>query len=144
MQNYIKDASNLISIHRGTPGMFYRNMPVTSDGLVDAMAHINPHNDRRGYPDSILQTLIPGQTPGKEPIYSSLSNRDESINRCEAPSGGVSWQAAHISPKWHNHCQTRRNAELVINEVSLVPSEQFIELWDKGAGLTSLGKRLLV
>ncbi|XP_072024494.1 uncharacterized protein [Amphiura filiformis] len=136
--NYIRDASNVISLHVGPPSLFYFNMPVTNEGLIDGIAYRNPHNLGRALPPSIVEMLTPGVEPGVEPFLTSPSNRDESVNRCVGSSGSVSWDAAHISPKAPNHCPNRKNVELVINEVSLVKAEQFIELWDKGSGYTSL------
>ena len=140
-KNYIKDASNAISIHVGTPEQFVRNMDVTKMGLVDGMAHKNPTPWSRAYDPHLLEVITPDIDPGMEPFVSSASHRDESLNRCIAPSSGlVQWQAAHISPKAPNHCIGRPDAKLIINEVNLVASEQYIELWDAGAGFTNLGR----
>ena len=129
----ILDGPNAVTLHFIKEGKFRENMRLNKTGLIDAVVYyINP--------DQISQDLIDFFTPGVNPVLESrvYSERDESINRCDTETGSE-WQLAHISPKAPNYCPAR-NAELVINEVSLVDNEQYIELWDKGGGFTNLGK----
>ena len=134
-RNVIKDGPNAVTLHSSLSGRFRKNRPLSKTGLIDSVVYyINP--------DRYSEDLVNFFTPGIDPIREDnrYSYRDESINRCEDAESGVKWVLAHVSPKAHNFCPARTDASLVINEVNLVASEQFIELWDKGVGYTSLGK----
>ncbi|XP_072017374.1 LOW QUALITY PROTEIN: uncharacterized protein [Amphiura filiformis] len=136
-RNNIRDGPNAVTLHSTKFGKFRENMRLNKTGFIDGVVYyINP--------DRYSQDLVNFFTPDMDPVmeYHAYSERDESINRCDTETGTM-WQLAHITPKDHNYCPSR-NAELVINEISLVNDEQYIELWDKGAGYTSLDDFVVV
>ena len=106
-------------------------------GLVDAVVFRSESAASVEFEAELLALL----TPGEQEIYESaaFSEREEGISRCSMD-GGLQWIVAHLSPKAQNHCPNRNGVLISINEVSLSPSEQFIELWDHGFGFTSLGE----
>ena len=135
-RNNLKNGPNAVTLHSTVNGRIRNNKRLNKTGLIDAVVYyMNP--------DRYSQELVDFFTPEMDPVleYNQYSVRDESMNRCEGDSG-TSWLLAHITPKDHNYCPSS-NAKLVINEVSLVATEQYIELWDKGAGFTNLGEFIL-
>ncbi|XP_033624936.1 uncharacterized protein LOC117288251 isoform X2 [Asterias rubens] len=136
----IRIGPNAISIHKGLNKYnFPKRTPLTNESLIDAIVH------GRGT-SQIAQHLIDFFKPNTLQIneVDSWSDRDESINRCQNTENNTVYQLAHITPKAPNHCPSRADAELIINEINLIPSEQFIELWDLGAGFTTLDDFVVV
>ena len=109
------------------------NVQLTSTGLLDAIVV------RREGATGDLSTLTSILTPGREPVQEqeAFSHRDESLSRCLVD-GEWTFVLAHVSRDTANHCPTRANPDVIINEISL--SDQFIELFDLGSGYTLLGK----
>ncbi|PIK39123.1 hypothetical protein BSL78_24038 [Apostichopus japonicus] len=131
--NYIKNGPNGIALHRGTANDFPQRSRMTDDNLIDAVVYGVDA-------DVVVQDLIDVLTPGKPQAFevSSLSEADESINRC-VEEGVAVYRSAHISPKFPNFCPYN-DVKVVINEISLDPETQFIEIWDMGISLSSLSK----
>ncbi|XP_071493888.1 uncharacterized protein [Diadema antillarum] len=98
------------------------------------------------------QLYQPGTAPSDsylidEVSYSNSSepeDTDMSISRCSNRDGSITYLTVNVSPKGVNRCPARENAVLVINEVSLSPGQQFLELWDLGYGFTSLDEFVVV
>ncbi|PIK61455.1 hypothetical protein BSL78_01580 [Apostichopus japonicus] len=131
--NYIKNGPNGIALHRGKANDFPQRSRMTDDNLIDAVVYGVDA-------DVVVQDLIDVLTPGKPQAFevSSLSEADESINRC-VEEGVAVYRSAHISPKFPNFCPYN-DVRVVINEISLDPETQFIEIWDMGISLSSLSK----
>ena len=135
----IRTGDNALTLHRGLRREDYpRDSPPTTKGLVDAIVHSTGEGSaavRQALAET-FQSRVPLQA-GEDMAW---SHREESINRCVDAGNQTVFRLAHISPKAPNHCPRRPGASLIVNEVGLIPSEQFIELWDLGAGFTALGK----
>ena len=107
---------------------------LTNKGLIDAVVI--------GWEDSPAeQTLLDVLTPGRPQVQEteSFSHRDESLSRCLI-NGSWTFVPAHASRDGPNHCPTRANPDVMINEINLASDHQFIELFDLGAGYTLLSK----
>ncbi|XP_038046951.1 uncharacterized protein LOC119721160 isoform X2 [Patiria miniata] len=138
----IKETSCSISLHWGLRSEdLPKPMPLTAEGLVDVIIH---GTEEEADNQQLIEFFRPYAPRDQINEIEDWSQRDESINRCTDSENNTVYQMAHISPKGHNHCPSRGDAGLIINEVNLIPSEQFVELWDLGAGFTSLDEFVVV
>ncbi|XP_022081290.1 uncharacterized protein LOC110974170 [Acanthaster planci] len=138
----IREGSNGISLHRGLKSADHpKNSPPTTEGLVDVIIH---GTDDAQTAQHLIEYFRPHAPRFQINEDASWSHRDESVNRCVDSQNNTVYQLAHITPKAPNHCPSRPDAGLIINELNLIPSEQFIELWDLGAGFTSLDDFVVV
>ena len=106
----------------------------TNEGLIDAVVV-----GREDAPAD--QTLLDVLTPGRPQVQEreTFSYRDESLSRCMI-NGSWTFVPTHVSRDAPNHCPTRANPDVIINEINLASDHQFIELFDLGAGYTLLSK----
>ncbi|XP_022089102.1 uncharacterized protein LOC110978419 isoform X2 [Acanthaster planci] len=110
---------------------------LTSSGLLGAI--VVSQEGGMGDPSALTNILTPGKAPVQE--QEAFSHRDESLSRCLV-GGEWAFVLAHVSRDAANHCPTRANLDLVINEISL--SDQFIELFDLGGGYSLLDEFMVV
>ncbi|XP_038075465.1 uncharacterized protein LOC119743169 isoform X1 [Patiria miniata] len=116
-----------------------KEVRLTSTGLLDAVV-VEKEGNQEDLTDW-LSVLTPGKPPVRED--EAFSHRDESLSRCMVD-GDWTFVLAHVSRDSRNHCPTRDNPDVLINEINLPEREQFIELFDLGSGFTLLDDFLVV
>ncbi|KAM9305484.1 uncharacterized protein PAF06_014044 [Gastrophryne carolinensis] len=107
--NTIQNGPDAIALYFGT-GSYKESMPVTRDGLVDALVHKSKSNDP-------VDFLVNALTPGVEAFLedASFHPEDESIGRCLDMDGQWTSHLMLPSPGSENHC---KGFPIMINEVS--------------------------
>ncbi|XP_066465567.1 uncharacterized protein [Tiliqua scincoides] len=138
--NTIQNGVDAVALYRSTTEAYRINMPVTEEGLVDAVVYKSRGSDKA---DKLLAVLTPGQSILHED--DSLSIHDESLSRCHSlkPRNHNSFQVTEITPFRANACpaldsnsteETAHNHSVAINELGLAGGTvpfQFIELKGK-------------
>uniref|UniRef100_A0A6J0VBA8 LTD domain-containing protein n=1 Tax=Pogona vitticeps TaxID=103695 RepID=A0A6J0VBA8_9SAUR len=143
--NTIQNGADAVALYRSTKPIYQVNMPVTAEGLVDAVVYTARGSYRA---EKLLDILTPGQSILYE--NDSHSTQDESLSRCRSlrPRDHSSFQVAEITPFRENACtavapnateEAPRSHSMVINEVGVATGTalyQFVEL--KGPSGASL------
>jgi len=139
----LHDGVHAVALYQGDPGAFPHGTPVTTLNLEDAVVYSLGNPDDAG----LLPLLQAGQPQVNENLL-GLKN-DHSIQRFPDGEGGPGvsefYQAAFPTPGLPNSVRSNR---VLINEMDVqtvgTNSLEFIELFDGGAGLTSLDGLILV
>ncbi|XP_068100493.1 uncharacterized protein [Hyperolius riggenbachi] len=125
--NTIQNGPDAIALYFGKG--YKDSIPVTSDGLVDALVHKSKNTDQA---DVLVRTLTPGMEAFLEDA--SFHTADESIGRCLDIDGKWTFHMTHLSPGSENHC---KGFPFMINEVSSPYAEElYVEI--RGPPSTSL------
>ncbi|CAH1244717.1 Hypp7364 [Branchiostoma lanceolatum] len=142
----LRNREDGIGLYYNPSARYYKLMPVTTDGLVDAVVYSTLLFEGRNV---ILNTLTPGQQALHENKSFNAGDVDESLSRC----GGLTprelsdFTLTFPTPGRRNNCSSKA-PRIVINEINVDnPSydrKEFIELYNKESTVVSLDSVSLV
>ncbi|XP_069590509.1 uncharacterized protein [Ranitomeya imitator] len=106
--NTIQNGADAVALYYRPGKAYVVNMPVTADGLVDAVVYVSQARDDAS---GLLNVLMPTQVAIREDEKIFLE--DESLSRCHgfAPLDHNSFQITRITPLTKNECKTVLSSE---------------------------------
>ncbi|XP_075035546.1 uncharacterized protein LOC142097538 [Mixophyes fleayi] len=101
--NTIQNGADAVALYYRLGKAYKANMPVTADGLVDAVVYVSQARDDAS---GLLTVLTPAQNAVHED--ERFIEEDESLSRCHglAPLDHSSYQITKITPLTKNDCET--------------------------------------
>ncbi|XP_078613266.1 uncharacterized protein LOC144882976 [Branchiostoma floridae x Branchiostoma japonicum] len=139
-ERLLKNREDGIGLYYNPSARYYKLMPVTTEGLIDAVVYSKKVFEGTNV---LLNTLTPGQKALHEDSSFNADDVDESLGRC----GGVTprelsnFALTYPTPGARNNCSSKA-PKIIINEINVDnPSydrREFIELYNKESKTVSL------